>query len=70
MNNNRLGLNPRIFWISDYVFNTKFILYAFINLPINVLSTKLCPLDFAGTTYALFSTVVNISELIGLSFGG
>ncbi len=66
MNNNRLGLNPRIFWLSDYVFNTKFILYAFIYLPMNVLSTKLCPLDFAGTTYAFFSTIGNISDIIGL----
>ena len=70
MNNNRFGLDPKLFWVLDYCFNTKLILYAFITLPINVLSTKLCPLDFAATTYALFSTIVNISEIIGLSFGG
>ena len=60
MNNNRLGLPPTIFWLLDYAFNTKFIFYAFIFMPINVLTTKLCPLDFAGTTYALFSTIYNI----------
>lgn len=39
-------------------------------MPVNVLKTKLCPLDFAGTTFALLSTLFNMSEIIGLTFGG
>lgn len=39
-------------------------------MPVKVFCTKLCPLDFAGTTFALFSTIENLAELIGLVLGG
>ena len=60
MNSNRLGINPEIFWLLHYAFFQRFMDYGFFTLAFSVFNTKLSPLDFAATAYALLSTLSNI----------
>ena len=61
MNNNRLDVDPKIFWLLQSAFLTRFMDYGFFTLVIVVFNTKLSPLDFGATSYALFSTIFNNS---------